>query len=372
MGGALAMAVAARVPVVLWGAPGTGKTSLVRAMAIAAGVPCETVIASIREPSDFAGLPVVAPAEGGTDDGYHEPGGRTRVDLAPPRWAERLARAGRGLLFFDEVSTAPPAVQAALLRVVLERTVGDLALPDHVAVVAAANPPEQAADGWDLSAPLANRFCHLEWPVDARTVADGLGGGWPVPATVVLSGEWERRVPVARAWVAGFLRVRPDLALHVPDEAALAGRAWPSPRTWDMAARLLAAVEVAGADDLVASILVRGCVGPGPGVELVTWLGEADLPDPEAVLADPDSFDLPERGDRAFAALSSVAAAVVTDCTPERWARGWAVFGRAGDVAPDIAAAAARSLARARPPGAVIPPAVTAFAPLLRDAGLLE
>ena len=63
----------------------------------------------------------------------------------------RLAEAGRGLLFLDELSTAPPAVQAALLRVVLERVVGDLTLPDEVAVVAAANPPDQAADGWDLS-----------------------------------------------------------------------------------------------------------------------------------------------------------------------------------------------------------------------------
>jgi MoxR-like ATPase len=59
---ALAIAVAARVPVLLWGAPGTGKTSVVRALADAAGWPCETVIASIREPADFAGLPVVTGA----------------------------------------------------------------------------------------------------------------------------------------------------------------------------------------------------------------------------------------------------------------------------------------------------------------------
>src|SRR5271167_4392035 len=56
---ALGVAVAARVPVLLWGAPGTGKTSAIRAMAATMGLPCETVIASIREPSDFAGLPIV-------------------------------------------------------------------------------------------------------------------------------------------------------------------------------------------------------------------------------------------------------------------------------------------------------------------------
>src|SRR6266513_1162646 len=131
---ALGVAVAARVPVLLWGAPGTGKTSAIRAMADVKGWPCETVIASIREPSDFAGLPVVV--DGG-------------VRFAPPTWARRLSEAGRGLLFLDEISTAPPAVQAALLRVVLERVVGDLALPADVAVVAAANLPEQASDGWE-------------------------------------------------------------------------------------------------------------------------------------------------------------------------------------------------------------------------------
>jgi hypothetical protein len=80
---------------------------------------------------------------------------------------------------------------------------------------------------------------------------------------------------------------------------------------------------------------------------------------------------LPERGDRAYAALSSVAAAVAADPTNGRWERGWQAFGRAAGSAPDVAAAAARTLARCRPEGAAIPAEVKAFAPLLRDAGLL-
>jgi hypothetical protein len=358
---ALALAIAARVPVLVWGAPGTGKTSVIRSIAMANDLPCETVIASIREPSDFAGLPIVSRDNGGA-----------HVDFAPPLWARRLTRAGRGLLFFDEISTAPPAVQAALLRVVLERTVGDLELPAEVTVVAAANPPEQAAGGWELSAPLANRFCHLDWTIDGRAVASGMAGGWPAPPVCRPPPGWERRIPVARSWVGGFLRVRPTLALDLPADPAAAGRAWASPRSWDMTATLLAASAAVEADDLVRSLLVRGAVGPGPGIEFLTWLVEADLPDPEVVLADPDAFVLPERGDRAFAALSAVAAAVAAEPTPERWRRGWVVFGRAGESVLDIAAAASRPLVRCRPAGAPVPAEVQRFMPLLRAAGLLD
>jgi hypothetical protein len=138
-----------------------------------------------------------------------------------------------------------------------------------------------------------------------------------------------------------------------------------------MAARLHCAAQAAQADELVISLLVRGSVGAGAGVEYLTWLEEADLPDPEVVLADPGGFVLPERGDRAYAALTSVAAAVAADPTPERWAAGWQAFGKAAGAAPDIAATAARALARCRPPGAALPPELAAFTPLLRDAGLL-
>jgi len=354
---ALGVAVAARVPVLLWGAPGTGKTSAIRAMAQAMGLPCETVIASIREPSDFAGLPIVV------GDG---------VRFAPPMWARRLADAGHGLLFLDELSTAPPAVQAALLRVVLERAVGDLTLPDQVAVVAAANPPEQAADGWDLSAPLANRMCHLTWEVRPRAVADGLAGGWAAPEVPLLPDDWQAAEILSRGLVAAFLQVRPALACAPPSDAASAGRGWPSPRTWEMTARLMAAANAAGASQDARSALIRGAVGDGAGVEFLAWVIEMDLPDPEAVLAEPGSFRLPERGDRAYAALAAVASAVAANPTVARWTAGWRILGLAADAAPDVAAVAARVLARCRPHEVrTMPEEIKRFGPVLRDAGLL-
>ena len=353
---ALGVAVAARVPVLLWGAPGTGKTSAIRAMASAMNLPCETVIASIREPSDFAGLPVVT---------------GNSVRFAPPLWATRLAETGTGVLFLDELTTAPPAVQAALLRVVLERTVGDLTLPDDVAVVAAANPPEQAADGWDLSAPLANRLCHLTWETSPRGIADGLAGGWAAPPVPLLPAGWETSEQLNRSLVGAFLQVRPALAIAPPGSPGEAGRGWPSPRTWEMAARLMTAAEAAKASEQARSALVRGAIGDGAGVEFLAWLVDMDLPDPEEVLASPTSFRLPERGDRAYAALAAIAAAVAAKPTPERWTAGWQVLGACAADVPDVAATAARVLAKCRPDGTPLPAEIKLFAPVLRDAGLL-
>jgi hypothetical protein len=106
-------------------------------------------------------------------------------------------------------------------------------------------------------------------------------------------------------------------------------------------------------------------------VEFLAWLVEMDLPDPEEVLANPAAFRLPERGDRAYAALAAVAAAVAAEPTPERWTAAWQVLGGCAEAAPDVAATAARVLAKCRPDGMPLPGEIKLFAPVLRDAGLL-
>lgn len=353
---ALTLAVAADLPVLLWGEPGIGKTAALTQLAEALELPLTTVIASVHEPSDFSGLPIVGddPAQQG-------------VPMAPPDWAVRLVRAGRGLLFLDELSTAPPAVQAALLRLVLERRVGALQLPPGVRIVAAANPRSSAADGWELSPPLANRFVHLQWVHDHEVVVRGLGGVWPVAALPRLDPQaLPAAVALARRSVCGLLAARPALVHRLPTTETRRGGAWPSPRSWDMALRLVAFATAATSSREVLSLLVRGAVGDGPGLELMAHMDRMDLPDPEDLLADPAAAVFPERGDLRQAVLDAVVAAVRARPDRTRWDAAWTLLARALETGtPDLLVVPATTLASLRREDWEVPAAIERLAPAL-------
>jgi hypothetical protein len=141
-----------------------------------------------------------------------------------------------------------------------------------------------------------------------------------------------------------------------------------------MAARLIAAARVSGAADKVQALAVAGAVGPAAAAEYLAWQEDLDLPDPETVLANPASFRLPDRGDRAYAALASVTAAVIANNSAPRWEAAWAAISAATAAKhADIAVAAVRSLIAHRPDGATPPPDVLSkMTPVLRTAGLFE
>lgn len=346
----------------LIGEPGTAKTSIVEQLAKAIDRHIETIIASIREPSDFGGLPIV-------DNGGYR--------LAPAAWAKRMCDFEDPILFIDELPTSPPAVQAALLRVVFDKVVGELQLPLRTSVIAAGNPTEHSAGGWTLSAPLANRFVHLPWTLPPKDWSEGLAAGsWQVPEVPELPENWQQDFgPTERSSVAAFIDRRNHLMCAVPDDEISQGGAWPSPRTWTMAANLMAACRAGGGSDEAEMMLVAGCVGGAPAIEFLTWRRDLDLPDPEDLLADPEGADLPlDRGDKAYVVLSGVAAAAIRDKDEPRWLSGWKVLARAANNgAMDVAASAARTLAR-NLPGTVAkaPPEAAAFAKVLRAAGLMR
>lgn len=358
---ALGVCVAAKSPVILWGAPGQGKTSVLQSIADQTGRLMRTVLASIREPSDFAGLPNIVD-------------GKTR--LIAPDWAQDIAEKGDGILFFDEISTAPPATQAAMLRVALDRVAGDLYLGDNVSIVAAANPPEIAADGWDLAAPMANRFCHLDWNLPAEVVRDGFSIGWPeTPVPAINAEQLERNLSEARLLVGAFIGARPDLTTAVPVATADAGRAFPTPRSWEMAAKLYAYATTAGISGTARRMLVTGCVGQAAAAEFMAYVADLDLPDPEQLLASPDKFEVPTRGDRVYAAGASVLAAVKQKNTADRWkAAGKVIAHIANAQHADVAVALGRRWMAIRPAADVMPDTstLTSLSPILREAGIIS
>jgi MoxR-like ATPase len=354
---AVSTCVTTRIPFLLWGEPGTGKTAVVES-ASESGWHVETIVCSHYEPSDFAGLPVVS-------DG--------RVTLAPPQWAMRVAQEPKpSIVFFDEWTTASPSVQAAALRPLTHGEVGALRLPERVSFGAAANPADVAASGWELAAPTANRFVHLEWMMPPEVFTESLvTGQWPGITLRPLVPDYPAALARQRSLVASFLRIRAGQVSALPRDAASRGRAFPTPRTWDYTARLLAAAE--GEPARVRQLLVQGTVGDSVGHEFLAWLGALDLPDPEDLLLDPRGGQLAGlRADRLHATLQGVLAAVVADPAADRWTSAMTVCVDA--CAPggiDPAVPVVRALLRIRPQGAELPAGMAVFAAPLALAGLL-
>lgn len=359
---AVGVCITARVPFLLWGEPGAGKTAVVESASLH-GWHVETIIVSHHEPSDFAGLPVVA------RDGT--------VTLAPPGWAQRLAdHQGPSIAFFDEWTTAAPSVQAAALRPLTHREVGALQLPETVAFGAAANPADVAAGGWELSAPTANRFCHFDWDMPLEVYSESVVTElWPNLPLFEVPTAYAAEHAASRALLSGYLRARQTQLSAVPKDASSRGRAFPTPRTWSYAARLFGLARAIGAGQAVERLLVHAAVGPASGHEFLVWAQAQDLPDPESLLNGEDPALLQGmRPDRLYVVLQSLLSAVIRHPTAERWSKAISLCAAAASGGGlDAAVPVVRALVRpdVRPPGAAVPSSIKVFAGPLALAGLL-
>ncbi|CAM5443250.1 AAA domain-containing protein OS=Streptomyces cyaneofuscatus OX=66883 GN=G3I52_29680 PE=4 SV=1 [Streptomyces cyaneofuscatus] len=203
-------------------------------------------------------------------------------------------------------------------------------------------------------------FVHLQWAHDHEVVVRGLAGTWPRATLPRLAPEkLPEAVDFARRAVCGLLSARPTLVHRLPTTETRRGGPWPSPRSWDMTLSLIAFATAAGSSREVLSLLVRGTVGDGPGLELVASLDRMDLPDPETLLADPAGAVLPERGDLRQAALEGVVAAIRTRPDRARWDAAWALLVRALETgAPDLVVVPATTLAALRQEDWDVPAAI--------------
>lgn len=98
----LAAAVRANVPVLAWCEPGAAKSATLNQLGEAWTGTWKTVVGSSRDAADISGLPIEL--------------GRV-VHNAPFDRAVRCIAADQALRFLDELTTCPPSVMNALLRV---------------------------------------------------------------------------------------------------------------------------------------------------------------------------------------------------------------------------------------------------------------
>ena len=89
----------------IWGAPGIGKSSIVQSIADKNNLTLIDLRISQLAPTDLRGIPVPS------DDS---------ASWLPPDF---LPTSGKGILFLDEINMAPPAVQGIAQRLILDRKV---------------------------------------------------------------------------------------------------------------------------------------------------------------------------------------------------------------------------------------------------------
>lgn len=243
-------------PVFIWGPVGAGKSDVVASVAKELGLELRDVRLNLMDPVDLKGFPVVR----GT--------GKTQsMAFVPPDF---LPTKGKGILFLDEMNSAPQSVQAAAYQLILNRKLGDYELPAGWAVVAAGNRASDRSVVNAQPAALANRFVHIDFEVDVED--------WFAWATQ--NGVSD----ITRA----FIKFRSNL-LHSFDPASNP-RAFPSPRSWVFVDDIL----MSGLAADTEFELIKGTVGEGAAAEYVAFARMArDLPTAEEILANPAKAPVP-------------------------------------------------------------------------------
>lgn len=309
------------LPILFWGKPGIGKSDIIEgaSMTYGWGSPSD-------ESAETSHCEVLSPGERG-EGGYGctpMPDSEGYISYPPPRWTMKFKKGG--LLFHDEINTAPPAIQAPLLGLLLKRRIGGAQLHSHTRQMAAANDVADAAGGWDLAPPMANRLGHLPWEMPNEDEwTEWLMASDDVSTTSVTeaAGTIEKRVMAGwnEAWarqrglVAGFIRAKPN-NLHIQPASGSpdASKAWPSHRSWEAATRALASARVHGMSEADGDMFAAAFVGSGVLGELITYRKDADLPDPRELLDGKVSWKPDtKRLDRTFAVLGSTTSLIMSD-----------------------------------------------------------
>lgn len=255
--------------VFLLGPSGIGKSQVVWQAAEALGIPVIDIRLAQCDPVDLRGVPSVENHKTLWNPPVFFPDENNSV----------------GILFLDEITSAPPAVQAVAYQLVLDRKMGEYTLPDGWMIVAAGNRANDRGVTFNIAAPLLNRMTQIE--VD--TVLD----------------DWRDHAASRgiRPEVLAFLSDRADF-LHKFDKETY-GKQFPSPRSWFAVSSILDLDFPA--DTRVE--LTKGAVGHEAAVSFEQFLRIWEtMPKLDDIFTNPDSVQVPERLDVRYCVAMGLSA----------------------------------------------------------------
>lgn len=271
----IAKYIQARLVPMLIGSPGCGKSQVVHQIAQKYNLKVIDLRLSQCDPTDLLGFPNIM----GNKAGY------LPMNTFPIEGDPIPDGYSGWLLFFDEFNSAPPSVQAAAYKVILDRMVGTWHIHKNVAMVCAGNLETDNAIVQPMSTAMQSRLVHLELIVDHKEWVDHAA-----------SEGWDRRITSHISFKPGNLfTFKPDHTDHT----------YGCPRTWEFTNRLMQVVDPDSPEFLP---LLAGTLSEGLAREFITFCKiEATLPKMVDLIAKPESTPVPVETSVLFALTGSIA-----------------------------------------------------------------
>lgn len=268
----LAVAHTTNQPLMLWGEPGIGKSSLVKQYAASVGAQLIDWRLTLMDAVDMRGTP-------------REKNGRTY--WAPPA---ELPSNGKGILFLDELAQARMEVKNVAAMLVLERRIGEWKLPEGWWICAASNRLGDAAGTSSMPTHLNNRFWHADLNV---SFAD-----WEKWA---VANDIDYRV-------LAYLKYRTSALLQFDPRSKEA--AFATPRSWALMSAIMKNVgeDTASVGFELLSSWAAGAVGRAHGNEFAGFLRTMhSLCSIEQILLSPETVSTPTDPSVSYALATGLA-----------------------------------------------------------------
>lgn len=271
----IAKAIKAKLVPMIHGSPGIGKSSIVHAVAAQYGLKVIDIRLAQCDPTDLMGFPTII----GDRAGY-------RPMETFPLAGDKIPNGYNGwLLFLDEMNSAPPAIQAAAYKIVLDRMIGQEALHDHCAIVGAGNLETDNAIVEPMSTAMQSRLLHIEL---VSEVDEWLN--WAYANAI------DHRI-------TSYIKFKPgNLYAFSPDHT---DKTYACNRTWEFANRILKVTEEGDADRLP---LLAGTISEGVAREFIGFCRiDSQLPKIAQIIDAPDSIQVPQEPSILFALTGAIA-----------------------------------------------------------------